>query len=149
MNKHTRKKYPHARQEVTLWVDPPPEEIRPVSLFDETVRKLAKAEADLAEASKRIAALEKALANSRAVNAQAIKRAFADGPAARPVMAAAHARDLNSLTKAEEDELFRMHENESWIDPDAAPEPPPRPTLGKRIREAARLLTGHKEARVA
>jgi hypothetical protein len=79
MNKHTRKKYPHARREVTVWGDPPPKETR-VSLFDETVARLAKAEAALAEANKRIANLETALANSRAVNALAIKKKFMDDP---------------------------------------------------------------------
>lgn len=69
-----------------------------MSLFDETVARAAKAESDLEAATKRIAALEKALANSRAVNAQAIRRGWANNPESR--------RDLNSLTQAEEDELF-------------------------------------------
>lgn len=84
MNKHTREKYPHAVREIVVYEDAPkakPQGIV-VSLFDETVQRAAKAEAALAEANKRIAALEKALKASRDVNALAIKRAFASDPIA-------------------------------------------------------------------
>lgn len=77
MNKHTRKKYPHAVREITVWTEP---EVKPVSLFDETVQRAAKAEAALAEAERRIASLEKALDNSRKVNALAIKKHLSPGP---------------------------------------------------------------------
>jgi hypothetical protein len=69
-----------------------------MSLFNETVRRLAKAEEDLAEAQKRIASLEKALAASRRVNALAIHRGFANSPVQRG--------DLNTLSNSDVEKLF-------------------------------------------
>lgn len=116
-----------------------------MGLFDETVAKLAEAEADLAEARKHITNLEKALDNSRKLNMMHIRRLFSETPEARinpdkPYGTRGAIGDLNALSKDDEEQLFQMHENESWIDPDATPEPPPRPTIGARIRDVAALF---------
>jgi TolA-binding protein len=83
-----------------------------MSLFNQTVAKAASLEEQLAAANKRIADLEKALKNSRAVNAQMLKRF---GREAVPVTQETRSMraTVNSLSADEVDELFRQNADQA------------------------------------
>lgn len=134
MNKHTRKKYPNAVREVTLYEDPPQSKGNVVSLFNETVQRATKAEADLADANKRIASLEKALAASRKVNELAIKAGFARNFVEPTKQAEGiHRRDLNTLSAEQTEQLFAsLAAPDDYVD-DAPIERPRTPWRESRI----------------
>ncbi len=53
MNKHTRKKYPHAKREITVY-EGTAKPAKPMSLFDQTVQRVAELERENAELKKRL-----------------------------------------------------------------------------------------------
>lgn len=124
MNKHTRKKYPRAVREITVWEDAPKKEDgKAVSLFNETLQRADRLAMELLTANKRIQDLEKALAASRKVNEIAIKKAFASGPWSRED-APAHSRNLNALSDDETKQLFAsLSVPDEYVDQDATERP--------------------------